>query len=223
MKPVVSLAVVLVGIPEQKFCSWPPDRSFRLLSEDARALRRRAIKGVGVEVQRGLFVQVARRLDALALEHSGSNQLRMTGLEAEAWLDLDEVLVRVEIPTLIRQVTTPPQTPPPAPQRSLWSKIMGVFGGAKEAQGTGVTAPVPRQPVRPVLGEQVLFAGTEVDTWHSVLSVLDAERVRSASPIWQCVNAARAGSLLERTAQFFAQAKRERSAVVQVLHDAVAA
>jgi len=71
------------------------------------------------------------------------------------------------------------------------------------------------------LGEQVLFPGAEVESWQAALLLLDAERLCAAGSIWRRLAAASAAALLQRSAEFFAQAGAERCAVVQVLHDAV--
>lgn len=90
MKSDTSLKLIFVGIPKEEFSTWPQDRSLQKLAEDARALRRRASKGVGTKVQRGLFVQLARRLDSLATQLNSANTVVLEGHEVEAWLSVEQ-------------------------------------------------------------------------------------------------------------------------------------
>ena len=191
MKIVDSLGLRLTIAPAEIIASWPPDRSFKILAEDARARRRRAIKGVGVEIQRGLFVQVARRLDGLALELPGAAGLQLSGATAEAWLQLDEILTRVE-PALLSSPAL-----------------------AAETESEPLTVPV--------LGEQVLFPGTEVTGWCNVLERLDAKRLCQVSALWRNLGENGAASLLAGVRPLFQAASQKGCAIIQVLFDAAAA
>lgn len=116
MSTVNTLGLCLVAVSSRDFDTWPPDRSLKQLSEDARSLRRRALKGVGVEIQRALFVQVARRIDSLGLEYRAEQSLMLHGLEAEAWLGMDQLLEGVDLSVLCPVPPVQPKPIAPAPK-----------------------------------------------------------------------------------------------------------
>lgn len=102
MRTLDSLGVFLVSVSKERFETWPADRSFKLLAEDARALRRRALKGVSVSTQLSLFLQVSRRIDSLTFEVRDGYIVQLRGTEAEAWLKLEEIVRRESLVNLTK-------------------------------------------------------------------------------------------------------------------------
>jgi hypothetical protein len=244
MNIVHSFGISLVAIPEKEFTSYPKDRSLSLLALDARSLRRRAVKGVGVEIQRGLFVQVARRLDSIASEISVKENYCMRGIEAEAWLQLTEILEHTRLGELLRKPPEPVSSTAvksivptveqpdssPAPTRGIFGKLRSLFGSAQEKSVASVTpiaqtspppAPKPVEVKMPSLGEQVIFPGDEVTRWHHLLRELDPDHVRANGELWSALGSNRCTSLMCEIRDFFARAHTNRAAVMQVFSDFV--
>lgn len=81
-------------VPRAVWEKWPDDRSLSLLASDADALRRRAKKRVNAAVQRTLYIQLSRRIDALALEAARSGKASAR-LWRGAWADSTVGLIRL--------------------------------------------------------------------------------------------------------------------------------
>lgn len=98
------LKVTITVVPGATWQQKPADRPLQFLVDDARAMQRRAKKGVNVAVQRGLFLQIARRVDNLALLYgrtdSSVQAMSFEGKDAEELLRLHgEVLaMRTSLP-----------------------------------------------------------------------------------------------------------------------------
>ena len=68
---MISTNLRLVAVSGDTWQTWPASRPLALLVKDAKAMERRAAKGVNVGVERGLFLQLARRIDIRALSKPG--------------------------------------------------------------------------------------------------------------------------------------------------------
>ena len=206
-----------VAVPPAAWENFPNDRPLTFLAEDAEAMRRRMGKGVDVAVQRGLFLQLARRLDALALACAESNEnafkVEWAGSAAEAALHAHSLVEHqaARVP--------PPKEPEPAMPVSIWKQMLDWIIGefrkpvpgkeevqkevelAKIAQLENKTIFFPRE-VSALAG---FYASKGVAAWREELEASAGGEERSIAVY------------LTQMRDFLARASQDRCAVLLIL------
>ena len=226
-----SVAVKLIAISRTDWENWPSDRALGDLTGDALAMQRRAAKGVNVSVERCLFLQLARRIDSLALRKMNDvpecPPCSFDRESAAEYVALKETLIfsrDKEEPVWEGKEETAEKSPRKAKNgfRRFFSRLLelGKFfrRERKKVEQPEVEVPSkPRQVLHPFAGT-FYPPGEEVRKQQRISAALvksdlvhgEDDTASKASDIWK--------ELLIRRAAFYDKAAAADCGVVEVLH-----